>query len=752
MWRSKYLRRLTVFCLILVTIPVISLGILSYMKARGIIEEKVIQGQVQVLNQTRLKVEQLLQTIDNSMIQFTISPIVSQSIRANLAARDFQKINDLTEGLHKLQTYDVGMKNVRLSSLEGRWSLDNNAFAPLSEEGLKMLTQIASTHETSMWVTDVESRDVRLVKKLPINAVNNPAGILEVTVPDSRLQKLVPDMTVESMTLILDGQYRLLTHDTSNPTFSQDTIEGVIGHLKTLDAKEGYTTVQLNHVTVGIAYSHSDYNGWNYISLVSIELITKDSRAIGFYTILICSVIFVLLLVILLFGSHSMYKPIRQVIEIGLGRPMDEMKNLQAEDEFQVIGEHIRTLKLSQTKLLEQIQGQTRKLKEFFIRKLLLGELGTREIQERVSQYYDGMDIDSYFVLTVQIDTLAETRFKESDRDLLMFAVNNIVSDLISPNRRLDPVVLGGNQVTLLKMTADTPEEAKNEVYLAAETIQATVRSLLELKVSVGISRLSSSLAAAEQAYRESLGALKYRIRFGEETILHMEDVLPNSRVQMIFPEWIEKQMIDALMVPDLEKAGQLLHEFLNMTLKENMHHQEYQMILFRLLADLLRELQNVDEALPALADGDRELFQQLLDLKTAAEIEQWFMKTVLKPMVTLMSRKWEARNRNISEQMKDIIHHEFESDLTLDVCAGKLNYHPNYLKTVFRKETGTNFSDYVSQYRLTQAKKWLIETDMKISEIAERLRYQNSQNFIRYFRKLEDMTPGEYRKKYRSS
>ena len=48
--------------------------------------------------------------------------------------------------------------------------------------------------------------------------------------------------------------------------------------------------------------------------------------------------------------------------------------------------------------------------------------------------------------------------------------------------------------------------------------------------------------------------------------------------------------------------------------------------------------------------------------------------------------------------------------------------------------------------YRMDMAKKWLKETDMKIAEIAERLQYNNSANFIRSFRKIEGTTPGKYR------
>ncbi|MNJ03635.1 DNA-binding transcriptional regulator AraC [compost metagenome] len=48
--------------------------------------------------------------------------------------------------------------------------------------------------------------------------------------------------------------------------------------------------------------------------------------------------------------------------------------------------------------------------------------------------------------------------------------------------------------------------------------------------------------------------------------------------------------------------------------------------------------------------------------------------------------------------------------------------------------------------YRFKMAKKWLEETDMPVKDIAARLRYNNSQNFIRSFRKQEGMTPGQYR------
>ncbi|UNK17862.1 helix-turn-helix transcriptional regulator [Paenibacillus sp. N3/727] len=70
----------------------------------------------------------------------------------------------------------------------------------------------------------------------------------------------------------------------------------------------------------------------------------------------------------------------------------------------------------------------------------------------------------------------------------------------------------------------------------------------------------------------------------------------------------------------------------------------------------------------------------------------------------------------------------------------------PSQLSQMFKEELGITFSDYLILYRMDKAKELLQNTDLKIFEIAERLRYQNSQNFIRTFKKAHGMTPGDYR------
>jgi YesN/AraC family two-component response regulator len=121
----------------------------------------------------------------------------------------------------------------------------------------------------------------------------------------------------------------------------------------------------------------------------------------------------------------------------------------------------------------------------------------------------------------------------------------------------------------------------------------------------------------------------------------------------------------------------------------------------------------------------------------------------VMLPFLNHLEHKLEQQYQSISSQIIHLIETGFGTDLTLEVCARRMNYSPNYLTKVFRKETGVNFSDYLADYRMKMAKRWLIDTDMKISEIAEKLKYNTPANFIRYFRKMEGTTPGQYRENY---
>ena len=89
---------------------------------------------------------------------------------------------------------------------------------------------------------------------------------------------------------------------------------------------------------------------------------------------------------------------------------------------------------------------------------------------------------------------------------------------------------------------------------------------------------------------------------------------------------------------------------------------------------------------------------------------------------------------------------HYADSDLSLGTTARAVGVSPNHLSTVFKEKHGIGFSDYVTDVRIRQAKRLLTTTDLRTSEIGERVGYQNMNYFGMLFKKMTGISPNRYR------
>ena len=71
----------------------------------------------------------------------------------------------------------------------------------------------------------------------------------------------------------------------------------------------------------------------------------------------------------------------------------------------------------------------------------------------------------------------------------------------------------------------------------------------------------------------------------------------------------------------------------------------------------------------------------------------------------------------------------------------------PSYLSRLFKKEMGKNFSDYVTDFKITLAKEMLETTNLSVTDISNDLGFSDSGYFIKQFKKHEGVTPAMFRK-----
>ncbi|MGO4370161.1 response regulator transcription factor [Paenibacillus sp. 2TAB19] len=103
-------------------------------------------------------------------------------------------------------------------------------------------------------------------------------------------------------------------------------------------------------------------------------------------------------------------------------------------------------------------------------------------------------------------------------------------------------------------------------------------------------------------------------------------------------------------------------------------------------------------------------------------------------------------KQRLMIRKVKEFVKQSLDQDLSLQLLSQQVYLHPKYLSDIFKRETGQNLSDYVTERRLEKAKKLLKETTLKISEIAPLCGFANHKYFASLFKQHIGCTPTEYR------
>ncbi|SFS51286.1 response regulator [Paenibacillus sp. BC26] len=122
--------------------------------------------------------------------------------------------------------------------------------------------------------------------------------------------------------------------------------------------------------------------------------------------------------------------------------------------------------------------------------------------------------------------------------------------------------------------------------------------------------------------------------------------------------------------------------------------------------------------------------------------------------MVTKMGQALAERPRDASAviaKVKGFIQEHVHTELTRDDIAAHVYRNPAYLSRLFRKETGVSLSDYMTELRIERAKHFLVETNDKVSNIAEEVGYVHFSYFAKLFKKMTGLSPQDYRKKHQN-
>ena len=94
-----------------------------------------------------------------------------------------------------------------------------------------------------------------------------------------------------------------------------------------------------------------------------------------------------------------------------------------------------------------------------------------------------------------------------------------------------------------------------------------------------------------------------------------------------------------------------------------------------------------------------------------------------------------------------DYIKANYSKDLNMAVVSNHISMNYSLFSYTFKRYVGTNFVNYLKNIRIGEAKKLLIETDMKVHEISKAVGYEHEKHFMKTFKNITGLTPSQYRK-----
>jgi two-component system, response regulator YesN len=257
--------------------------------------------------------------------------------------------------------------------------------------------------------------------------------------------------------------------------------------------------------------------------------------------------------------------------------------------------------------------------------------------------------------------------------------------------------------------------------------------------VSIGIGGMFTSLNTLHSSYLQSIKALtqsyfvgkgKFHI-YSDNSIQHYNNNFSAKLSSFIdkFEEW------------ELEKIKFEIEALF----KELKYTFDRQLVLNHSL-ELLIKLGLV------VAKWDKDFtmnvgYEHLERCKTFDQLLEFMTQTCVK----VKNHLYETMNKNnigVVEQAKRIIEQHYANpDLNAQFIAEQLDVSVSYLSRTFKRDTGENLSNFLTEKRIQVAQKLLTTTDLKANEVSIKVGFLDARYFGQVFKKIMRTTPSEYKK-----
>lgn len=290
--------------------------------------------------------------------------------------------------------------------------------------------------------------------------------------------------------------------------------------------------------------------------------------------------------------------------------------------------------------------------------------------------------------------------------------------------------------------------------------IRRTLKSLLaelllqkdileNLKITIGVGIVQEELCDLRVSLKSATWAIEQRLILGVNKVIEGESVSLNDFADSKLFYDFNKKMLESLEKLDESLLIKALG-FLQKSLKEKettTGHEVLQMVKESMNLYLFTMRQNKF----MIKDTDvsfEKFIDEIENIGLMEEIFSYLTKTIVSSFRQAVAEREQEDNKPIRDAKKYIKEHYNEA-ISLEIVSNYVGFNATYFSFLFKKETGANFSEYLTGIRMEKAKELLKETNLSVATICEEVGYSDNKHFTKGFAKYTNLKPNEYRKIY---
>ncbi|SDE40967.1 Helix-turn-helix domain-containing protein [Paenibacillus sp. UNCCL117] len=458
------------------------------------------------------------------------------------------------------------------------------------------------------------------------------------------------------------------------------------------------------------------------------------------------------------------YSPIRQLVQSLSDKSSPEERTDWNELNF--IRKAITNTRSEKEKIALQLQSHHHVLRSNMLNRLLKGKLDTLiPYEEAFKSFHIELSSNRFGVILFavenheSVDTTLPGTDRNDRRRLIQFIITNVVEELVGQRHHAGYVTeLDDMMACLVNFSERADVNPKEDLnWIAAEAQRFLLRFRMDLTVSIG--GVHASLAGVSEAYQEAMDAMEYKMVVGKREIIQYDDIRPDpaDKLQLgyYYPLQVEQQLINLIKAGDYEQAAGFMHDiternfdkpFVSLTLAK--------CLMFNLVGTMVK-------AMTELGDGDSRILgdnplwmDKIIACDTLLEMQQE-LQALLKEVCAFAAAKVESNlSRERAETLRDLISrvmkhiedHYHDANLNVNTIGERFGLKGSYVSKLFKEQTGEGLLDYITKFRIKQAKLMMGNKQDSISDIAKVVGYNEVATFIRVFKKYEGITPGKFK------